>query len=285
MKYDNVTMVIQQLQSALNSLDAVTRQELQPLLQTVISANNATRAELASMLARLHTLEKEQGNVLLWLSRIENERAQLLSKVDASSKVYSSCSEWKRNGHDQDGHYLLDVDGKGGVPAFYVWCTMTSSPPTASIGHDQGLRTKTDGYEKDGSHIFRVLYDVTMRQLTALMANSTNCKQHLKYECHGALINDASTGIRYSWWVSRDGEKMTYWPGGDPNLGGCACKRTNSCAGGLKCNCNMNDNTWRQDEGYITDVTKLPVTKLRFGDTGDASEQAYFTLGPVKCEN
>ncbi|XP_013408079.1 contactin-associated protein-like 2 [Lingula anatina] len=285
MKYDNVTMVIQKIRSALNSLDAVTRHELQPLLQTVISANNATRAELAPVLTRLQTLEKEQGNVLLWLNRIENERAQLLLKVDASSKVYSSCSEWKRNGHHQDGHYLLDVDGKGGVQAFYVWCNMTSSPPTASIGHDRGLRTKTVGYEKVGSHICKVLYDVTMRQLTALMSNSSNCKQYFKYECHGALINTGGSGGQSTWWVSRDGENMTYLPGGDPKLGGCACKRTNTCAGGHECNCDMNDLTWRQDEGYITDVSKLPVTELRFGDTGNAGEQAYFTLGPVECEN
>ncbi|XP_013408070.1 neurexin-4-like [Lingula anatina] len=166
---------------------------------------------------------------------------------------------------------------------------MTSSPPTASIGHDQGLRTKTDGHESAGSHVFRVLYDVTIRQLTALMANSTNCKQHLKYECYSASIG--ANGFRVpsnSWWVSRDGESMTYWPGGDPKLGGCACERTNTCAGGEfgnKCNCDMNDHTWRQDEGYITDVTKLPVSELRFGDTGRSDELAYFTLGPVQCEN
>jgi hypothetical protein len=45
---------------------------------------------------------------------------------------------------------------------------------------------------------------------------------------------------------------------------------TNSCVGGgIRCNCDKNDQEWRADSGYLTDKNTLPVTELRFGDTGD----------------
>ena len=44
------------------------------------------------------------------------------------------------------------------------------------------------------------------------------------------------------------------------------CGMTNSCGG--KCNCDKNDEAWREDSGFLTDKNTLPVTELRFGDTG-----------------
>ena len=46
----------------------------------------------------------------------------------------------------------------------------------------------------------------------------------------------------------------------------------------------MNDYVWRSDEGPLTDKTTLPVSELRFGDTGDLSEEGYFTLDPLYCQ-
>ena len=44
----------------------------------------------------------------------------------------------------------------------------------------------------------------------------------------------------------------------------------NTCANPNRdCNCDKNDNEWREDSGLLTDKTKLPVIQLRFGDTGD----------------
>ena len=36
------------------------------------------------------------------------------------------------------------------------------------------------------------------------------------------------------------------------------------------CNCDANDEEWREDSGLLTDKTRLPVKELRFGDTGVA---------------
>ncbi|CAB4032628.1 Hypothetical predicted protein, partial [Paramuricea clavata] len=86
------------------------------------------------------------------------------------------------------------------------------------------------------------------------------------------------------WWVSRQGSQMNYWGGAAVNSGKCACGMTNSCAGGWKCNCDKNDQTWREDSGYLTDKNTLPVTELRFGDAGDPSyEKGYYTLGKLRC--
>ena len=77
---------------------------------------------------------------------------------------------------------------------------------------------------------------------------------------------------------------MTYWGGAPPDSGKRACGMTNSCADSRHgCNCVKNDNVWREDSGLLTDKTHLPVKQLRFGDTGDGSEQGYHTLGKWKC--
>ena len=57
-----------------------------------------------------------------------------------------------------------------------------------------------------------------------------------------------------------------------------------SCTNGHPCNCDANDNIWREDSGYLTDKTTLPVTEMRFGDTGETVEYGYYTLGPLYCK-
>ena len=83
--------------------------------------------------------------------------------------------------------------------------------------------------------------------------------------------------------MSRDGDNMTYW-GGTTENGKCACGMNNTCANPKRgCNCDKNDNVWREDSGFLIDKTKLPVKQLRFGDTGKKKEQGYHTLGKLKC--
>ena len=59
---------------------------------------------------------------------------------------------------------------------------------------------------------------------------------------------------------------------------------TNSCADPrYGCNCDKDDNVWREDSGLLTDKTSLPVTKMRIGDLGGSNEEGYHTLGKLKC--
>jgi hypothetical protein len=150
------------------------------------------------------------------------------------------------------------------------------------IGHDSGSRTLVNGYESPGSYKRKIKYDISTKQILAIMKQSKNCEQFIKYECYESVLLYTTP---HGWWVSRQGSKMNYWGGAAVNSGKCACGMTNSCAGGGKCNCDKNDYTWREDSGYLTDKNTLPVTEVRFGDTGDSIrvEKGYHTLGKLRC--
>jgi hypothetical protein len=149
------------------------------------------------------------------------------------------------------------------------------------IGHDIESLTLVDGYEKTGSYKRSIKYVISMEHIIAIMNRSKNCEQFIKYECRGSAIR--YNGYHYGYWVSRQGSKMNYWGGAAVNSGKCACGMTDTCAGGGKCNCDVNDNTWREDSGYLTDKNTLPVTELIFGDTGSKTEKGYHTLGKLRC--
>ena len=164
-----------------------------------------------------------------------------------------------------------------------VYCDMTSKNGVGVtvIGHDSESRTLVKGYESPGSYKKKIKYDISMEQIVAIMKHSKNCEQLIKYECYESVLLHNGCG----WWVSRQGSKMNYWGGAAVNSGKCACGMTNSCSGGGKCNCDKNDRVWHEDSGYLTDKNTLPVTELRFGDTGDSlyGESGYHTLGELRC--
>ena len=148
------------------------------------------------------------------------------------------------------------------------------------IIHDSESRTHVDGCENAGCYSRNIHYTrASLSQLASLTRVSSQCEQFIKYECYNSVI----FGWESAWWVSSDSAKMTYWGGASPGSGKCACGMTNSCAdSSYGCNCDKNDNVWREDSGLLTDKTKLPVKQLRFGDVSSA-EEGYHTLGKLKC--
>ncbi|XP_028393482.1 neurexin-4-like [Dendronephthya gigantea] len=148
------------------------------------------------------------------------------------------------------------------------------------IEHDSEARTHVNGYNKKGSYNRTIKYGISTEHIVAILNQSINCEQFIRYECYHSKLLKSSTG----WWVTRQGLKMNYWGGAAVDSGKCACGMTNSCAGQRKCNCDKNEYTWREDSGYLTDKNTLPVTELRFGDTGNTTtEYGYFTLGNLRC--
>ena len=170
-----------------------------------------------------------------------------------------------------------------------MYCDMTdkNGVGVTVVGHDSEARTLVNGYEGQGTYSRDVHYIATgltsMPQLAGLATASTNCEQFIKYECMGNPI--LYNGVKYGWWVSRNQEDMNYWGGATPaDTYKCACGLTNSCADPNDgCNCDIDDSEWRKDSGFLTEKSDLPVIQLRFGDTGNAGEEGYHTLGKFKC--
>ena len=188
----------------------------------------------------------------------------------------------------KSGSYVIDPDGEGGVKPFKVYCDMTDKEGfgVTVVSHDSENMTLVDGFDSHGSYSRDVTYhDTSLLQLEILTASSSHCEQFIKYGCyHSALLYN---GEMRGWWVSRDGENMTYWGGADSVPFKCACGLNNTCANiNFGCNCDTNDWNWREDSGLITDKSKLPVTQLRFGDTGvvgGRNEKGNHTLGKLRC--
>ncbi|XP_031574973.1 contactin-5-like [Actinia tenebrosa] len=197
---------------------------------------------------------------------------------------YASCSEIKKT-------IPLLLSGKytispGGLSSFSVYCDMTDKGGVGVtvVSHDSEARTLVNGFEGVGSYRRDIHYaGITMNQVAALTKASRSCEQFLSFECQGdvAFIADG-----YGWWMSRDNVRQNYWGGATPGSGKCACGMTNSCQRRPGyCNCNNvgSHSEWHSDSGLLTDKSTLPVTQLRFGDTGDSSEKGYHTLGRLKC--
>ena len=219
-----------------------------------------------------------------YICRASNALATIEAKVKINSPVMAtSCSVIKKYASSVSGNYVIDPDGEGGLAPFTVFCDMTdkSGVGVTVISHDSESRTHVSGCDPSGCYSRDIHYTgASLSQLASLTRVSSQCEQFIKYECYdsGFWFHNP-----YGWWVSRDSAKMTYWGGASPGSGKCACGMTNSCAdSGHGCNCDKNDNVWREDSGLLTDKTKLPVKQLRFGDV-TGTEEGYHTLGKLKC--
>ena len=200
-----------------------------------------------------------------------------------------SCSHLKKlDPTVGNGTYVIDPDGDRGLPPYNVTCDMTdkNGVGVTVISHDSENRTLVDGCEPPGCYKRDINYTgASLSQLAKLARVSARCEQFIKYECLNSQLFKKELDKVIGWWVSRDGNDMKYWGGASlPDREQiCACGMNNSCAGtDLFCNCDKNDNVWREDSGLLIDKTHLPVKQLRFGDTED-KEHGYHTLGKFKC--
>jgi len=220
--------------------------------------------------------------------RATNALTTIEAKVKINSPTAASCSVIRKDINTVSGKYVIDPDGEGGLAPFTAFCDMAdkNGVGVTVISHDSEARTlvyHSGGYGGKGSYSRDIHYTgASLSQLASLTRVSSHCEQFIKYECHDSVL--LYNNNPYGWWVSRDSTKMMYW-GGASVSGKCACGMTNSCADSrYGCNCDKNDNVWREDSGLLTDKTHLPMKQLRFGDLYDATgEVGYHTLGKFKC--
>ena len=169
---------------------------------------------------------------------------------------------------------------------FTVYCDLTdkNNIGVTVISHDSEDRTLVQGCELEGCYRRDIHYTGTnFLQLGNLTTISAHCEQFIKYECHDSVL--LYNGGMFGWWVSRDGDQMTYWGGSNSTYPyKCACGVTGTCADiAYGCNCDKNDNMRREDSGLLTNKSHLPVKQLRFGDTTEPDELGYHTLGKLRC--
>ena len=183
---------------------------------------------------------------------------------------------------DTSGYYFIDPDGGGtGEERFKVFCYMMNDNGVTVISHDSEDATLVDGYEEGGSYSRIVTYTgVNPTQIATLVGISRRCFQFIKFECFGVEL----FGRDMAWWVSRNGTKMNCWGGADPDSGKCACGMDDSCVDAkYDCNCDSEKFQWFEDSGFLSDKNTLPVSEMRFGDTGEPWEKGYHTLGKFMC--
>ena len=173
----------------------------------------------------------------------------------------------------------IDPDGDGGESPFIATCVFdkTNSRIATAIHHNHEARTFVNGFESIGNYGVTLTYEyAVLSQITVLMNISSSCKQSIKYEYHGSMITDG-------YWINRSGGKMRMWPKAGLTRGKKYCDlKSKDCA------CDINDHTWRVDEGFVENnavrtLDSLPIKAVHFGDTGGGYEEGYHTIGPLMC--
>ena len=211
------------------------------------------------------------------------------SVIEVNNVTPKSCSNIKLKCSEKpSGNYIIDPDGKGGVTPFSVYCDMSDKGGVGVtvISHNRESRTHVANipgcnYNNPGCYKKDVTYTgINVAQLAALTRVSQNCEQFIKFECNDDV---AFVPELVALWVSRDGRKMNYWGGADGSANTCACRLTNSCLNGQKCNCYNSGSGWREDSGLLTDKSALPVSQIKLADFDNSGEEGYHTLGKLKC--
>jgi hypothetical protein len=205
-----------------------------------------------------------------------------------------SCESFRQSGANASPVDIsIDVDGSGPLRAFPVTCEFFSDGRTYTyVGHKNDQTTVVNGFEAPGSFVQDIAYNADVDQMEILMNRSYTCRQRLRYECRRSrLLNSPSPETQefrpYSWWMSRQNQRMDYWAGALPGSRKCECGIDGTCVDRTKwCNCDAALDTWTADEGEILDKEYLPVRQLRFGDTGTPldEKEGKYTLGPLLCE-
>lgn len=92
----------------------------------------------------------------------------------------------------------------------------------------------------------------------------------MRWDCLAAIIhNPYNPDMLTTFWKNRTEQMTNYFGGATPGSGNCACGETFSCFNAsLPCNCDVNDDIWHYDEGFVTNKAELPIHSFFAGDTG-----------------
>ena len=203
-----------------------------------------------------------------------SSKVSTIERETVLSILPTSCKSIWESGERVSGNYLIYPTKDYARPA-RVECDMRRNGLTI-VSHDSERKIMVDGHEKPGQYSRKITYNIPWGLVMAIVNRASWCKQYIRYDCRDSVL-------RFGWWVSARGEKMQNWGGVDHTHKGCACGLSRSCSGGGLCNCVRNDATWREDSGILNEKEYLPVSEVKFGDTGDAGEMGHHTVGKLAC--
>lgn len=174
---------------------------------------------------------------------------------------------------------LTQIEGQTGVQTVTV------------IEHDQMGSILVDGFEDPGHYQHILQYSMEMEDIIAVVAASSECHQFIQWDCYSAALSNQDSEEPITFWFNPAGEQRLYW-GDVPQQyiteHMCPCGVAGTCAKEhTVCNCDANDQEWRQDGGYLSHKEDLPVSAIHAGDTGSTAlednEKGYYTVGPLQC--
>ena len=141
-------------------------------------------------------------------------------------------------------------------------------------GHDLETSVHVDGYEGAGEFSRRLTYSdkdnqvIPLDSLISLVNASSHCEQYARWACKKSLIHNVNDSF-VTFFGNRNFEMMNYFPGADPGSNMCACGKKGLCATSrVMCNCDANDDVWREDSGVFQSLDDLPIASVNAGDTG-----------------
>lgn len=139
------------------------------------------------------------------------------------------------------------------------------------LDHDQENVTQVQGYEGAGEYEAYLTYYTGWEEAIKIVDSSDECAQFMRWDCLAAIIhNPYNPDMLTTFWKNRTEQMTNYFGGATPGSGNCACGETNSCFNAtLPCNCDINDDLWHYDEGFVTNKAELPIHSFFAGDTGE----------------
>ncbi|ESP01312.1 hypothetical protein LOTGIDRAFT_157490 [Lottia gigantea] len=132
----------------------------------------------------------------------------------------------------------------------------------------------------NGTISIKLSYEQSIFRIKKLIQVSTFCHQYVTYRCLNSPIHDLVNEFT-SRFLKSNGEALDYFPGGARGQNNCRCNETSGCAGDNLCNCDVTDNEWRLDEGYISNRSDLPLTTFITNKRLD--KELNLTIGNLEC--
>eukprot|EP00794_Sanderia_malayensis_P018692 gene18692-20579_t len=220
------------------------------------------------------------------------QKSLFKGRICETSIFKRTCDEIMKSGKTRSGIYRISPNG---IDSFDVYCKMDHELGAATIIH-QTLNPNTlvvSAARQGMLYKHEMRYKLGKQSAIEVTDASMKCRQFIRYNCFQSKLLDSvrryrSEHTRGGRWVSRNGIIQTYWGGATPGSKVCACgmpgKR--ACADHhLDCNCDMGDQHWRKDQGYLEDKDSLPVTSVQFSvdQQQGPTQRSFFTVGDLEC--